>query len=281
MTVTFRRPSRVSGVESMTGIDNVTPWHILHHHLEIVMMYDGHAEARAVRQSISSRSRYMEVAPNTMNVLLPGDFHETVRQRAPGTFQVLLFEPERVGELLPEVSRFEQLNFKPAVLSAAPRFRSLCRRVHALIDEDAEPLALDEGAARLLRSAVTVAGAAELRARFSYERQPDPARVRRVIDYLEAHCAESPRLGELAKLVDYDQFRLVRAFRVATGLTPHQYLLQIRIGRARARLKRGAPISAVALDSGFYDQSHLNRTFKAIVGVTPREYASGMARAKR
>jgi len=280
MTVIFRRPSRLSGFESMTGIDNTTHWRVLHHHLEIVMVYRGYDEARVVRQTISNRSRYFDVGRETMNVLLPGDFHETVRKRASGTFQVLLLEPSRVCELLPEVREFERLRFKPAVLPAAPSFQSRCRHMHALIEDDAEPLALEEAAVGLLRGTMTIAGEPELRASLSLERHPDCARMRRVSDYLEAHHLESPNLRQLGVLVGNEPSRLVRAFKAATGVTPHQQLIQIRIARARARLARGEPIAAVAADSGFYDQSHFHRHFKAIVGVTPGEYASRSTRPR-
>ena len=281
MTVIFRRPSRVSGLESMTGIDDMTPWRLLHRHFEIVMAYRGFTEARAVRQAVSSRGRYVNVVSDTMNVLLPGDFHETVRQRVPGTFQVLLIEPEHVSELLPEVERLDRLHFVPGVFSVTPSFRALCRRVHRLIGVEAEPLAVEETAARLLRATVALAGEPELRAKFSLERRPDPAVIRKVVDYLEAHHSESPDLRQLAEIAGYDRFRLVRAFRLITGVTPHQYLVQIRIGRARARLAVGEPITTVALDSGFFDQSHFHRHFKAIVGVTPGEYASASRQARR
>lgn len=63
-----------------------------------------------------------------------------------------------------------------------------------------------------------------------------------------------------------------RRFKRAAGLSPHQYLLQSRIRKAKKLLAGGAPIAEVALSTGFYDQSHLCRHFKRSLGLSPRKY---------
>ena len=69
----------------------------------------------------------------------------------------------------------------------------------------------------------------------------------------------------------------MRAFKAAYGLTPHAYLLNLRVDRARARLRRGQSLAEVALDCGFCDQSHLPRAFSRLVGLTPAAYQKAMA----
>lgn len=99
--------------------------------------------------------------------------------------------------------------------------------------------------------------------------------VRAARDYIEAHYAEHPTLNDLSNVTGLNPFYLVRVFRAAVGLPPHEYLTQVRVGRAMKLLSEGLPIAAVALETGFVDQSHLTTRFRRIVGVTPKQFALG------
>lgn len=63
--------------------------------------------------------------------------------------------------------------------------------------------------------------------------------------------------------------------RAATGLTPHAYLLDLRINAARQRLSAGQPLAAVAHEPGSCDQSHFHRSFRERVATTPRSNQHG------
>ncbi|HEY0753871.1 MAG TPA: AraC family transcriptional regulator [Ktedonobacteraceae bacterium] len=106
---------------------------------------------------------------------------------------------------------------------------------------------------------------------FSKERE----HILRVRAYLEEHATENVSLQELAALVNFSPFYLLRAFRETVGLPPHSYLTQIRVSRAKHLIRASVPLAEVATAVGFTDQSHLNRHFKAVLGVTPGQYARG------
>jgi AraC-like DNA-binding protein len=91
-------------------------------------------------------------------------------------------------------------------------------------------------------------------------------------DYLEAHYAEDVSLAQLAGIANLSPYHLLRQFRQVTGFTPHAYVTQVRVSRAKRMLLAGQSITQVALATGFTDQSHLTRRFKQIVGVTPGSY---------
>jgi AraC-like DNA-binding protein len=65
---------------------------------------------------------------------------------------------------------------------------------------------------------------------------------------------------------------LIRVFRAEVGLTPHAYVVDVRVRRAQALLKEGASPADAAARVGFADQAHLTRAFKARVGVAPGAY---------
>lgn len=99
-----------------------------------------------------------------------------------------------------------------------------------------------------------------------------------VRDRLRARPAESVTLDEMASVAGLDKFQLLRAFRRAFGLTPHEYHMQLRLARARRLLAEGRALSHVTYDAGFADQSHLTRRFKAFFDLTPARYARQVAR---
>ena len=55
-------------------------------------------------------------------------------------------------------------------------------------------------------------------------------------------------------------------------MSPHAYLVRLRLEHAGELIRRGRPLVDAALETGFSDQSHLTRLFKTHYGVTPGEF---------
>lgn len=83
-------------------------------------------------------------------------------------------------------------------------------------------------------------------------------------------------LGELAAIGGVSQFQLIRGFSKVTGFTPHAYLVQRRLQRARKMIALGATLSYAAQAAGFADQSHMTRLFVRTYGMSPGIYAAAM-----
>jgi AraC-like DNA-binding protein len=97
-------------------------------------------------------------------------------------------------------------------------------------------------------------------------------RVERVMR--ERYSSSDLTLAYLAETVGLTCFQLIGLFKRVVGLTPHAYLLQIRLGIACECLKRGRSIAMAASEAGFYDQSALTNHFRRSYGITPRQFAS-------
>jgi AraC-like DNA-binding protein len=69
-----------------------------------------------------------------------------------------------------------------------------------------------------------------------------------------------------------DRFQLARAFRAAYGTSPHGFLVNSRLVRARQLLAAGGAPADVAAECGFADQSHFGRWFRRADGHTPATY---------
>lgn len=100
----------------------------------------------------------------------------------------------------------------------------------------------------------------------------EKTRVRRIIDVFQDRLAENISLMELAQRFDCTPFHLIRFFKKECGLSPHAYLLRLRLERARELIWQGRPLVDAALETGFADQSHLTRHFKAHFGIPPGEF---------
>jgi AraC family transcriptional regulator len=98
------------------------------------------------------------------------------------------------------------------------------------------------------------------------------AKVRAVVEYVEAHLDAGPTLEQLAAVARLSPYYFARQFKAATGLPPHQYVILRRVERAKQLLQTGGGFSLaeVAARVGFSDQSQFTHHFKRVVGVTPR-----------
>jgi AraC-like DNA-binding protein len=99
-------------------------------------------------------------------------------------------------------------------------------------------------------------------------------RLGQIIDYMRAHFSEQISLYELAQLAGCTSFHIIRLFKTWMGISPHAYLVQLRLEQARQYLDTGHAIVDAALESGFSDQSHLTRVFSKRYGLTPGRYLS-------
>lgn len=105
-------------------------------------------------------------------------------------------------------------------------------------------------------------------------RTPLPVwRLKRTLAYLEAHLSERVTLADLAAAAGLTRMHFAAQFRVATGSSPHTYLLRRRIERAKELMcETSDSLVAVALDVGFQTQAHFSTVFKRHVGETPHRW---------
>ena len=85
-------------------------------------------------------------------------------------------------------------------------------------------------------------------------------------------------LADFARATGTGRFQILRRFSKEVGSTPHAYLMQHRVKRAKDMILRGASLADTAFACGFSDQSHLTRSFSRQVGVTPGRFSRAAAR---
>ncbi len=98
--------------------------------------------------------------------------------------------------------------------------------------------------------------------------------LRAVEEYIHAHLDQNIALADLADVAHLSEFHFARLFKQTTGLSPHQFVIQHRVERAKRLITEGQlSLAQIAIAVGFSDQSQLNRHFKRLVGVTPKRFA--------
>lgn len=97
------------------------------------------------------------------------------------------------------------------------------------------------------------------------------ATLRRVTDYVGDNLDRGITLADLSGVAHMSPFHFSRMFKTSTGLSPHRYVIQRRVERARELLTlTDLPLHEVARLSGFTDQSHLARHTRRLLGASPR-----------
>ncbi|MEO6897741.1 MAG: AraC family transcriptional regulator [Caldimonas sp.] len=90
-----------------------------------------------------------------------------------------------------------------------------------------------------------------------------PTARRRVLDHVESHLAERIDLRDLAESACLSEFHFARMFKTSFNVSPHAWVMQRRLTRARAMLcKRSVSLEEVANRCGYAHLSHLNSALK-------------------
>ena len=98
-------------------------------------------------------------------------------------------------------------------------------------------------------------------------------RILKVKQYIDEHYTETIHLSDLADMVGMSPSAFSRFFKLRTGRTLSDYLIDIKLGNAaRILVDTTRNISEICYDCGFNNLSNFNRIFKAKRGVTPRDF---------
>ena len=97
--------------------------------------------------------------------------------------------------------------------------------------------------------------------------------LRRVVERMKSEFATDLSLTTLAAETGYSRAHFLRMFRAATGQTPHQYLLGLRLEKAMQMMKnRSMALVDVAVACGFSSHTHFTKMFRSRFGVLPSQY---------
>lgn len=218
-------------------------------------------------------ARTFETLPPSVSFWRPG--HEQVGSwRNGGLAQFLFVSPDRAREIIERRIPQQVMRAGREILPAPMVYRILDALTCDL--HDGSPAGPIVGDSLLTALLAHLAALPPLGGRVHFP----AARRQRVLDYIDAHLDAAPGLDDLAREAGLSVRHFTRSFRASVGLSPHQYVLQRRVERAKALIVDGMSLMEVAAACGFRGQGVLSRTFTRIVGETPREYRSRFVRRR-
>ncbi len=106
-----------------------------------------------------------------------------------------------------------------------------------------------------------------------------PARLRTLINHIQEHLDGDLSVAALAEFARSSPFHFSRQFKHSTGLTPHQFVLQRRLDKAKRLLENDSlAIAEVAYAVGFPSQAHFTSVFRRHLGQTPKAWRAGLSK---
>ena len=106
-------------------------------------------------------------------------------------------------------------------------------------------------------------------------------RVLKVKDFINTHINDELRLEQLANLVSMTPTAFSRFFKLRTGKTLSEYIVDIRLGHAaRLLLDTSDSVSEICWDCGFNTLSNFNRLFRKRKGCSPTEFREKYCKTK-
>lgn len=109
----------------------------------------------------------------------------------------------------------------------------------------------------------------------------DSRRVRKIEEYINEHFRESIRLQELADLVGMTTTSFSRFFKLRTGRTVSDYIIDLRLGYAARQLADSTTsVVEICYDCGFNNVSNFNRIFKKRKGCSPTIFRNNYLKTK-
>ena len=106
--------------------------------------------------------------------------------------------------------------------------------------------------------------------------------LRRLKEYIVEHLDEAIEVSALAKIAGRSPFHFTRVFSRSVGVTPHRYVVHLRLQRATELAREGgAGFAEIAARTGFADQSHLSRWVRRVHGVSLMQIGAVTAKGNR
>jgi len=95
------------------------------------------------------------------------------------------------------------------------------------------------------------------------------SQVTRSKKFIDDNFSDNIDLNDIAGEAFFSKFHYIRLFKKCYGVTPYQYLIEVRIANAKKLLKSGIPIAIACYDVGFESLPSFANLFKKMTGTTP------------
>lgn len=96
--------------------------------------------------------------------------------------------------------------------------------------------------------------------------------VRQSKAFMDKYYSDKIELDKIAASACMSRFHYIRVFQQVYGMTPRQYLQDLRIEKARELLQKGHSVTQVCFDVGYESLTTFSKVFKRGTGYPPKTY---------
>jgi AraC family transcriptional regulator len=249
---------------------NETPQHI---HLQHVMVLHP-AQPNIIVERQFDEGLHQELFPEQKVALIPAGVPHYCNWKQHSEFLLLSVNPLEVAKMAYEWVNPDRVELVPHFSQPDPLIYQLGITLKAELESD-------RSYSRLYGESVLALLSVHLLRHYTtrpIQLPPDMgglsrSKLQQALEYIQAHLAGNPSLMEISQEVEMSHYYFGRLFKESMGISPHQYLIQQRVERAKQLLSYTTlPIAEIAHECGFSDQSSLTRQFRRLIGVTPKVY---------
>lgn len=221
------------------------------------------------RRYLSCKNREYTVTPGDLLLFNPGDNH-TCQQcdGQPMDYRSINIQREAMSSAVREITGEAYVPYFTEQVVFRSELVPLLRELHLMIMQDEKDFRKEELFYLLLEQLIEEYADRELPA----PNIAPSAGIQGVCDFLQQHYMDNITLNDLSRLVGLSKYYLLRSFTKQEGISPYNYLITVRINKAKKLLEQGVSPVETALRTGFVDQSHFSNFFKKQIGLTPRQY---------
>lgn len=186
------------------------------------------------------------------------------------TSSLLMFPPGRLAAMMPETSTAATSAF---AMCDSEQLVGLFQLIEAeILAPEKEQAGQIETLTRMLAQAL-----------FDRPAQPgkrqrasldiSPYKLKRVLDYIDAHLGEPINLDAMAEVAELSRFYFSSIFKRATGRSPYRHLIYRRVARAQTQIAESKlSLAEIAAASGFSSPAHFSASFRRETGLSPSRY---------
>lgn len=211
------------------------------------------------------RQKDSEIRPGSILSTEPGECNLMKKITHPGSFKILQLNPGLIENSL-KVLSYNGIPHVPSFNYFAPVQYFLMEQLFEKIEKGTTRLEVQSYITCIIENHFSYFMENRLKLTNDYCKE----KIRKVKDYIVAHCFEDISIDSLSIESGLSKFHLIRTFKKYYGITPHKYHLVVCMKKAQRLLEKGEIVKPLC----FTDQSHFIKKFREIVGFTPFQYGA-------
>jgi AraC family transcriptional regulator len=209
--------------------------------------------------------------------VMPADLPHSLYSSSTVEWIHCYLEPRFLSQIAYETVNPDRVGLLPALKKADPLIFQIGLSLRSCLEQDGI-------GNRFYADSMATALSAQLLRHYStrkprlqaYEDGLSSQKLGQAIDYIRTHLSADLSLSAIATELEMSQYYFCRLFKQSTGISPHQYLMQQRLEKAktllRQQLSSKRTITCIAIECGFANQSHFARYFRQQMGMSPTQF---------